>query len=394
MGKTILLTLGRLPKGLELARCLHGAGNRVIVADPFALHLSKPSRAVARCVTTPAPASDPEAYLDALCRIIREEAVDLVIPVSEEVMHVAALAGRLPETTELLCEPFERILQLHDKFEFMETAARAGLRAPPTCLGDSPGAAALAESGETVVKARFGCAGSGLHFLSAGQTLPDQLRSADWVVQRRIRGREYSTQSFCRNGEVLAHVNYRGLIFSGTVAVCFEQVALAAIDEWVSRFAEQTRYTGFVAFDFIVDADGTPWPLECNPRLTSGLHFMRHDDLAAVIMGQPIGHQVRLKAQPRYQESHTALTRAYSQALRPGAFWRMLKTMASARDVLWSAADPWVFPLMTPMSWPVLKQVIFQGRSFGDAATLDIQWYPAGPVLLQSGAPAHQAPAL
>jgi len=49
---------------------------------------------------------------------------------------------------------------------------------------------------------------------------------------------------------------------------------------------------------------------------------------------------------------------------------------------------------MTPMSWPVLKQVIFQGRSFGDAATLDIQWYPAGPVLLQSGAPAHQAPAL
>lgn len=139
MGKTILLTLGRLPKGLELARCLHAAGNRVIIADPFALHLSKPSRAVARCVTTPAPASNPEAYLDALCRIIREEAVDLVIPVSEEVMHVAALAGRLPETAELLCEPFERILTLHDKFEFMETAARAGLRAPPTCLGDSPG---------------------------------------------------------------------------------------------------------------------------------------------------------------------------------------------------------------------------------------------------------------
>lgn len=125
MGKTVLLTLGRLPKGLELARCLHGAGHRVLVADPFSLHLSKPSRAVARSFQVPAPARDQAAYLDALAHICRTQRVDLVIPVSEEVMHVALLADQLPVHTQLLCETHPTLLNLHDKFAFIEDVADA-----------------------------------------------------------------------------------------------------------------------------------------------------------------------------------------------------------------------------------------------------------------------------
>ena len=46
MQKTVLLTLGRLPKALELARALHDEGARVIVAEPFGAHVCKVSRAV------------------------------------------------------------------------------------------------------------------------------------------------------------------------------------------------------------------------------------------------------------------------------------------------------------------------------------------------------------
>ena len=46
--KTVLLTLGRLPKALELARALRAAGARVLVAEPFAKHLTGTSRAVER----------------------------------------------------------------------------------------------------------------------------------------------------------------------------------------------------------------------------------------------------------------------------------------------------------------------------------------------------------
>lgn len=376
MGITVLLTLGRLPKGLELARALNAAGHRVLVADPFRLHLCRPSRAVAKCFTPPAPAFHPAEYLDALLDIVRTQSVDLVIPVSEEVMHVAQLSGRLPDGVRLLCPAPERLVQLHDKFEIMTLVAEAGLAAPQTRLGDDPDCAELMSRSATVAKPRFGCSGGGLRFLEAGAPLDATLRRPDWVIQQRIRGEERSTLTFCRDGEVLGHVTYKGLIFSGTVSVCFERVDDPAIEAWTRRFAHHTRHTGFIAFDFIEDADGTPWPLECNPRLTSGIHFMDPSDLAAVVTGHALEGPVGVRAQRRFQEGHTALTMAYGRITRPKAFWRALKIVGSARDVLWSPGDPFVFPAMTPMSWPVLEQVLFKGRSFGQAATFDIEWTP------------------
>ena len=61
---TVLLTLGRLPKALEVARALRGAGCRVIVAEPFRRHLTGASRAVARSVVVPSPVADREARND------------------------------------------------------------------------------------------------------------------------------------------------------------------------------------------------------------------------------------------------------------------------------------------------------------------------------------------
>ena len=377
MGKTVLLTLGRLPKGLEMARCLHGAGHRVLVADPFSLHLSKPSRAVAKSFQIPAPATDQAPYLDALATLCRDHQVDLVIPVSEEVMHVAKLAERLPAHTTLMSESQRTLLKLHDKYAFIEGATASGLRAPESYLGDDVRADAIAAEADTVAKARFGCSGAKLHFLTAGMPIPDPLKTRDWVIQRAVRGREVSTQSICRDGEVLGHVVYRGLIYSGTVSVAFERIEEPAVDQWVRDHVAATRFSGFTAFDFIIDEDGTPWPLECNPRLTSGIHFFDHEDLATLVVGDTLDHPLRFKPQTRFQEGHTALTKAYSMITKPRRYLQTLKTIASCRDVLWSSRDPFVFPLMTPMSWPVLKQAIFDGRNFGEAATLDIEWQPS-----------------
>ncbi|MEE4299565.1 MAG: hypothetical protein V2J24_08990, partial [Pseudomonadales bacterium] len=97
MTTTVLVTLGRLPKGLELARALAGAGCRVIVADPFGWHLTRLSRAVARSVRVTAPNDDAGAFQRDLLRIVAEEGVDRVVPVSEEIFHVAELRDALPE---------------------------------------------------------------------------------------------------------------------------------------------------------------------------------------------------------------------------------------------------------------------------------------------------------
>ena len=81
---TALLTLGRLPKALAIARALRTQGYRVIIAEPFAWHVSRVSRDVDQSFRLPAPNKNPRAYQEALLSLIRKERVDLVVPISEE----------------------------------------------------------------------------------------------------------------------------------------------------------------------------------------------------------------------------------------------------------------------------------------------------------------------
>ena len=69
---TALLTLVRLPKALAVARALRTQGYRVIVAEPFAWHLSRVSRDVAKTVQLPAPNDDAGAYQQALLALITQ----------------------------------------------------------------------------------------------------------------------------------------------------------------------------------------------------------------------------------------------------------------------------------------------------------------------------------
>lgn len=386
---TVLLTLGRLPKALELARALTAAGCRVLVADPFAFHLCRASNAVAKSFRTPSPHSCQEQYLACLLDIVAREAVDLVLPVSEEALHVSLLKERLPDRTRLFALPNEVLQALHDKYTFIQIAERAGLKVPETHLASDAQASRLAASCDTVLKPRLGCSGQELRMLSPG-SLPKKLPgNSETIMQKRIFGREVSTLSLCRDGEVLAHVTYEGLVFSGTVAVCFQRIEdMHQVDQWVANFARSGSYSYFLAFDFIVDSDGTPWPLECNPRLTSGIHFLDPDGIANAITHFEEATAVGAKPGERFQEGHTTLLQVYGNIFQPQKALRHLRAMLSARDVLWSLADPAPFPLMTPYSWPVLKQVMFRGRTFGEAATRDIAWPPQRPLESDASTPA------
>lgn len=375
MDRAVLLTLGRLPKGLELARCLRSAGWDVYVADPFATHLSRPSRAVTRCFRIAAPNHDFEQFASDIAAIVEQCAITHVAPVSEEVLHVARIADRLPAGVTLLSAPSETLSRLHDKLAFIETARAAGLDAPETHLASSPEANALAARADTVVKPRLGCSGAGLRFVDAGAPLREAERSPANIVQARLRGREVSSLSFAREGRVLGTALYEGRVFAGTVATNFSRVDDApAAAAWINDFVGHERYSGFIAFDFMIDAGGRAWPIECNPRLTSGVHFFDHGDLAAAIEGRALDGPIRFKPQRRFQEGHTTLTKAYGAVLRPKEFFRRLGALFSARDVLWSWRDPAPFFLMTPMSWPILSQVMFEGATFGEASTRDIEW--------------------
>ena len=258
MTKTVLLTLGRLPKALDLARAFASAGWRVVVAEPFAWHLSRVSRAVDKSLQVTAPAIDRHCYLEDLRRIVADERVQLVVPVSEESMHVAALRNLLPLDVDIFAPSQKVLLELHDKLRFIEIAVSYSLPVPRTFPAMSADAAALAESGPHVIKPVFSCSGKGVKILKAGAPLNPDDRNALTIVQRFIPGQVYSSFSIAHKGRSVITSIYKATVVSGTVAVAFERVDHAnAVRYWIERFISSADYSGFISFDLSESADGT-----------------------------------------------------------------------------------------------------------------------------------------
>ena len=97
---------------------------------------------------------------------------------------------------------------------------------------------------------------------------------APWIAQEHLSGTEICAYAVARQGRVVALAAYRGLVRAGPgAAVCFDPMDAEIIRPFVETFVRATQWTGQVSFDLIRTEDGQIFPLECNPRSTSGLHF-------------------------------------------------------------------------------------------------------------------------
>jgi predicted ATP-grasp superfamily ATP-dependent carboligase len=372
-GPTVLLTLGRLPKALEVARALQGAGCRVIVAEPFKRHLTGASRAVARSVVVTSPVQDREAYLREISDLAVAEGASLILPVSEEILHASLLRGRLPSGVRLAAMPHASLLALHDKLSFAAVCRAAGVAAPETfALGD-PRAVELARRGRTVVKPIFSCSGRGVRFLAAGEALPSADEPA--LVQEFCAGRILSTFTLARAGVPRITVTYRGAVMQGTVAVCFERIDTPpAVDAWVGAMVRNTAFDGFISFDLVEDAQGVIRGIECNPRATSGIHFVEPADLAAALLDPQADGPLRFKQNRLMQQFYPCLTETQRTMFGEGPFRENLRCLVAASDVTWSARDPWPLVSQPWSSWPIIEMAMRRRCTFGEVAMLDLAW--------------------
>jgi predicted ATP-grasp superfamily ATP-dependent carboligase len=375
---TVLLTLGRLPKALDLARGFSRAGCRVLVAEPFGRTLTGASRHVAREFGVPPPSVGKASYLAAIAKIVKDEDVDLVVPVSEETMHVAFARDLFDPRVRLFTMPSDQVIALHDKAEFVRIAQAIGLGVPETYTLGTGGAQALAQTGDVVVKPVFSCSGRGMYIVRSGSDLPPADPATPVIVQRFVEGQEYSSCTIARDGRVVATMVYRGTVMAGSVAISFERVEHPAISGWIDTFVNASGWTGFIAFDFIVDAAGTVRAIECNPRATSGLHFWEAKDIARAVLNPADTAPVRVRPQRQLQQFYACLTEAQLAMFRRRGFMEQLKRLFSTRDVTWASSDPWPFLSMMFTSWPIMRMAMAERVPFGEVATRDVDWYPGG----------------
>lgn len=285
--KRILITGAKMTKALQLARSFHQKGHEVYLVETHKYWLSghRFSRAVKGFFTVPVPEKEPDAYCQKLLEIVKNNNIDVFIPVSSPIAsYYDSLAKKVlePDCEAIHFDP-EITLMLDDKYAFCTKARELGLSAPKVFHFTSP---------QQVIDFDFESDGSQYIIKSIPydsvrrldmtklpfEGMENYLRSLPispekpWVMQEFIRGQEYCFHATVRKGKIRLHCCSRSSPFQ----VNYEQVDNPAIYQWVEKFVRELNLTGQICFDMIQTPDGTVYPIECNPRLHSAI-TMFHD---------------------------------------------------------------------------------------------------------------------
>jgi len=356
--KCVLLTGARTAIALDFARRLHRAGHRVIAAETFPRFVAAHSNCVAQIVRVPPPRLEPDAFIESLLTIVRTEGVTQLVPTGEEVLWVARGRTRLAEACDVFCDRVELLEALHDKLRFQQLAAEIGPVPPTWALESAAQLRQLRDAhGPLILKRRTSRFGQHVRLATNEDSLPE----GRWLAQQFIEGRELCSYSVARAGAIEAHVVYepRFRMPLGP-AYYFEPVAHAAIDAWVRAFVAHIGFTGSIAFDFIESEDGTLLPIECNPRMTSGVHLLPTE--GADSSWRPAMWAVAM------------LGLALPQVRSIRALREWMRAFAAARDVFWDRGDPQPFIHFSASREHLRMLSKEHGLSLAEAATHYTRW--------------------
>ncbi|CAZ81183.1 unnamed protein product [Tuber melanosporum] len=281
----ILLSNGRFPVSIDLARQLKLAGHNVYVVDPMHYHVCKFSNSVVKSYWVPAPHVDAEGYTEGVRRAVVDAKIDLIIPMHEELFHLAEQTSDVRDRNNqivrkrLFAPDFRTLVRLHNKWEFSRFLRKAGCDGPRAWLcRDMDGVRALPHGEmELALKPVYGRAAKNLYHLKPDTPLPDGLDvspESEYIAQEWISGNRYCSYSILRDGRIFAFSVYPVVdTIDDSSCVYFQSIEHAGIRAYVERIAEMlTGVDGQIAFDFIETGDRLV-AIECNPRATSGIHL-------------------------------------------------------------------------------------------------------------------------
>lgn len=280
MAETLMVTGARAPVAVHWAWALQASGHRVHLADTLRHPIGSATGLSDGYLRFAAPRHDFAGFSRDIKDLCRKHGITTIIPTCEEVFWLAALSADLAaEGITLFAPPAAFLTKVHDKDEFIRLCQGFWPHLPVTRrLQTSAKLEALRpRSRHLVFKPVF----SRFATRTLIRPAPDLLSAitptqADpWVAQDFIPGREVCAYAIAHRGSVKALAVYHPLYRAGLGAgIYFQPTDPALALKFVSAFCKATGWTGQVSFDLIEGQDGL-YPIECNPRATSGLHLIR-----------------------------------------------------------------------------------------------------------------------
>ena len=372
----ILLTGGRAPATLELARAFYKAGHTVFMAESLRGHLSQPSNAITKNFLVPPPRRQTSAFINALKTIITENKIELLIPTCEEAFYVAMGREQFPCT--VFVEPIEKLNLIHNKWTFILKAVEYGLSIPETILvaNQNDLLHAFAHWRELVIKPIYSRFASQTLILPTLKQASSTLTfESSWIAQSYIKGTQICTYSIVHNGHITAHTAYRSDFTAGQGAtIAFQHIDHQAVFNWVKTFVEANQFTGQIAFDFMETPDGQIFALECNPRATSGIHLLASSPLFTESFIGSSQNCITPSGNDSYMLSSVMLIYGLPASILNGKTGRWLSTFFSSNDVIFNTKDIKPFLLQFRSILSYLKLARQHHITALEASTFDIEW--------------------
>lgn len=367
----ILITGSRAPASMDMMRSLIHQGYNVYSADSMRFPLGRFVKGLKKHFTVPKPNRYVPHFINAIQDIVIDNKIDIVIPTCEEIFFLSQGYEQLSKYTRLLCEPFERLLPLHDKYAFNQLVVEYGLNAPESwLLNNHQDKKQLPIDMPMVLKPVYSRFGSDVIIKPQQETINALLLERAYLAQRFINGKEFCAYAIVYDGKVLVQSCYHPKYTAGPAAgIYFEPANISAITHFIEVFCQKYQFSGQIAFDFIVE-NQKAFVLECNPRITSGFHL-----IADTIQWSNLFNGK--------QHSQSLLTQPYMLGLGMkihgcGYFYAQPKQVINdyriAHDVLKNDAYPWIGlkSIMTIMN--ILLRMIIEKKSFHSASTDDIEY--------------------
>ena len=365
--QNILVSGGKMTKALQLARSFHAAGHRVILIEGHKYWLSghRFSNAVSRFYTVPTPQDDPEGYTQALLEIVKQEKIDVYVPVSSPVAsYYDSLAkSALSKYCEVFHFDADITKMLDDKFAFSDQARSLGLSVPKSFKITDPEQVInfdfSKETRKYILKSISYDSVRRLNLTKLPCDTPEETAAfvkslpisleKPWIMQEFIPGKELCTHSTVRDGELRLHCCSNSSAFQ----INYENVENPQIREWVQHFVKSLGLTGQVSLDLIQAEDGTAYAIECNPRTHSAITmFYNHPGVAEAYLGKtplPAPLEPLTNSKPTYWIYHEIWRLTGIRSGKQLQTW--LKNLVRGTDAVYRMDDP--LPFLTLHHWQI-----------------------------------------
>ncbi|WP_432665872.1 ATP-grasp domain-containing protein [Wukongibacter baidiensis] len=373
----VLVTGGRAPATLHLIRLLKDNENYVILAESYKLALSRTSNCISKFYYVSQPRFKTKKYIEELIDIIIREQVDILIPTCEEVFYISKHIERLKKYCHVFTMEIETLNKLHNKYlfsKYLEGLDIEGIRVPRTKSFSSVVKIEdyfkrNIESTGLVCKPEYSRFGNDTLIFKRSAEFKKNINASEvnrYIVQDYIEGKEVCIFAICLNGKILAYSAYDTVITASGANILFRYYENNYVYQRVDKLIKNLNFTGMISFDSILDENNELYFIECNPRLTSGIHLFTDDD-------DIFSNRGRCEVVFPSPQTCTSLKLAILSTLlkRPV---RKIKALFSSKDAIFSNKDivPYFFQLISFTH--MLYKSIKHKKSIIDITTEDIEF--------------------